>query len=351
MYLWTDSQTELCWINSDKDLPIQNRVSEIKSVDNLITSYINTKENPADVATRGTTPQLLNENRLWWYGPEKMNENSKKLKTDNDSRSRLLNDEVTHEATALLNTNEKSEDQHKIPETPFDINLNRFSSFTKLLRVTVIVMRFIKMLKKQHVQKEFMTSSELEEASNLWIKHIQRKHYPTEANGSSGRQMKNLQTQLGLFVHGNGMIRCKGRLENSALTESTKRPILLPRKERLTDIIIERTNREVLHSGVSQTLARVRNKYWIPQGRSAVKSVLRMCLICRRHEGGPYRMPIMAPLPSSRVRESCAFSRTGIDYLGPLKIKTSEGPRKVWICLFSCMVTRGIHLEVLQDMY
>ncbi|XP_045171095.1 uncharacterized protein LOC123533510 [Mercenaria mercenaria] len=61
-------------------------------------------------------------------------------------------------------------------------------------------------------------------------------------------------------------------------------------------------------------------------------------------------MPPMPPLPASRVQESCAFPRSGVDYLGPLLVKTVEGPKKVWLCLFSCMVTRAVHLEVIQDM-
>ncbi|XP_052809626.1 uncharacterized protein LOC128238092 [Mya arenaria] len=58
----------------------------------------------------------------------------------------------------------------------------------------------------------------------------------------------------------------------------------------------------------------------------------------------------MAPLPASRVQESNAFARTGVDYLGPLYVKAPEGSKKVWVCLFSCMVTRAIHLELVQDM-
>lgn len=58
----------------------------------------------------------------------------------------------------------------------------------------------------------------------------------------------------------------------------------------------------------------------------------------------------MAPLPASRVHESPAFSNTGVEYLGPLKIKMSEGVKKIWICLYTCMVTQAIHLEVIQDM-
>ena len=58
----------------------------------------------------------------------------------------------------------------------------------------------------------------------------------------------------------------------------------------------------------------------------------------------------MAPLPKQRITEAVPFSRTGLDYLGPMYIITINGEKKVWVCLYTCLVTRAIHLELLQDM-
>ena len=41
---------------------------------------------------------------------------------------------------------------------------------------------------------------------------------------------------------------------------------------------------------------------------------------------------------------------TGVDYFGPLFIKTEAESQKVWVCLFICLVTRVVHLELIQDM-
>ena len=61
-------------------------------------------------------------------------------------------------------------------------------------------------------------------------------------------------------------------------------------------------------------------------------------------------MPVMPPLPTIRVTEACAFSRTGLDYLGPMYMKTDQERKKVWVCLFTCLVTCAIHLELMRDM-
>ena len=81
------------------------------------------------------------------------------------------------------------------------------------------------------------------------------------------------------------------------ISESARRPVLLPKNERLTHLMIENVHKQNLHCGVSQCSSQVRYKYWIPHGRAAVKSVIQSCLVCRRHEGGPYKLPSMSPLP------------------------------------------------------
>ncbi|XP_053384618.1 uncharacterized protein LOC128550178 [Mercenaria mercenaria] len=57
-------------------------------------------------------------------------------------------------------------------------------------------------------------------------------------------------------------------------------------------------------------------------------------------------MPAFAPLPSSRVQESLLSSKIGLDYFGPLQIKTKDGPRKTWVCLVTCLNQMEIHCRL-----
>ena len=119
---------------------------------------------------------------------------------------------------------------------------------------------------------------------------------------------------------------------------------------RITYLIIDHSHKQILHSGASQTLSQVRRKYWIPQGRATIKCVLRNCITCRKHRGGPCQTPVMPSLPKTRVTEACPFSRTGLDYMGHIYIKTNDGTIKTWVCLFTCLVTLAIHLEMTKNM-
>ena len=375
IHLWTDSQCVLQWINSEKDLTVfvRNRVKEIKSNNDIVFGFVPSNENPADIASRGTTVQNLSENNLWWHGPkwlcERENNWPMSVTEDVDEKTKLdyeselkkqRNQKEIQSFSMSENVTESSAMHYNGKCTPFGIDSERFSTLTKLLRVTAYVLRFVRRLQRSvrdkgnNVTKNdescYLTSADIVAAEHMWIMQTQRKHFQEVFTSIEGKRTNNLQRQLGIYPDDTGILRCKGRIEHANLSEGAKNPILLPKNDQFTKLIIESIHKQQLHSGTSQTLGYIRHRFWIPQGRAIVRSVLMQCRTCRRHEGGPYKMPMMPPLPRSRVREAQAFSRTGLDYLGPLNIKTGEGTNKSWVCLFTCLVTRAIHLELMKDM-
>ena len=56
----------------------------------------------------------------------------------------------------------------------------------------------------------------------------------------------------------------------------------------------------------------VSTKYSIVRGRIEVKNVLRKCRICRKYQGGPFKMPPMSPWPKSKLTLSAPFKYTGL---------------------------------------
>ena len=87
------------------------------------------------------------------------------------------------------------------------------------------------------------------------------------------------------------------------------------------------------------------------KGRNFVKWIIGQCLVCRRFEGKPYCAPPPPPLQSFRVERSPPFAHTGVDFVGPLYVRRNDGTtRKIWICLFTCCVTRAVHLEVVPGL-
>lgn len=72
-YAWTDSMITLAWIKSDANrwrTFTANRVSNIQRHSHAVNwRYIPTKENPADIISRGMHASELVKNTLWWKGP------------------------------------------------------------------------------------------------------------------------------------------------------------------------------------------------------------------------------------------------------------------------------------------
>lgn len=51
-----------------------------------------------------------------------------------------------------------------------------------------------------------------------------------------------------------------------------------------------------------------------------------------------------------RVSRSSPFQFVGLDYLGPIYVKGESEMKKVWVCLFTCLTVRAVHLEWVTDL-
>jgi len=101
-----------------------------------------------------------------------------------------------------------------------------------------------------------------------------------------------------------------------------------------------------VHIGQEHTLNELRQKYWICQTRSLVCKILHKCIIYRKRQA-PKLKQMMAPLPVCRtVAYEPPFTYDGADFFGPLLIKQGRSTPKRWGCIFVCMSTRAVHLEV-----
>ena len=363
-HIWVDSQCVINWINSKRTLGtfVENRVKEIRQDKHLKVHYISTTENPADIASRGMRSHELKDNKLWWHGPKWLTQSNQewpewqnnlseqqKQEAQTQTETEYRKSQIIFEAKLVAGEGPIVD---KIVESkaPFGIDIERFSSLTRLLRVTALAERFINKLRKTTNKSGALDESEIAKAELLWTTYLQRHQYSDVIESIETDKPNNLKIQLGIRMDTNGLLRCHGRLENAEISEGARQPILLPKCSRYTELTIDMYHRKALHTGIAQTLSLVRQKFWIPQGRSVVRKILRACKICQKHEGGPYKMPLMPPLPTERVSVAASFTNTGIDYFGPLYIKAKGDTQKVWVCLFTCLVTRAVHLELMQDM-
>ena len=155
--------------------------------------------------------------------------------------------------------------------------------------------------------------------------------------------------QLKLFLDSNNLLRCGRHIHNTPLSELTRFPYLLPPHHHFTTLVIQNAHVVQLHSGVNATLTTLCQKYCIPSAHQRIKSILRQCVVCKKIGGQPYTNPDLLLLVKSRVSLSYPFTITGVDFIGALYVRTTEGESKVYQCLFTCAVSRAIYFKIVTD--
>lgn len=357
---YSDSEITLAWIQKDASswkTFVANRVARIQELTKAEDwNYINTKANPADLASRGTLPSELIDNKLWWYGPSVLlNEDNIVIKQE---KFETQLDEKKTKTTAL--------------HLKLDVEaISRFSNIHRAINSIAYCKRFIGRLKnknksnnvltkeeaKKEAQKQNLSIEELNEAKLTLIKLFQNKHF--------GKDIKKLQEENTLpkdsklkslypFLDEKGVLRVGGRLQNSEFSYEKKHPIIIPYACHLTELIIWDAHKQTLHGGNQLTLCQIRHEYWIISAKRAVKAALRQCIRCHRFKS-QQSTQLMGNLPAVRTKMvEKAFTNTGTDLCGPVFLRMMSGrgikTQKGYIVIFICMSTRAIHIELVTDL-
>ena len=154
------------------------------------------------------------------------------------------------------------------------------------------------------------------------------------------------------FLDDAGILRVGGRLHSALLPESEKHPIILPGDSPFAILLVERTHLTNLHGGQQMVMSYLARIYWIVRARQLVQRTVRHCVRRVRFAAQSVEQQ-MAPLPAVRLVPSRPFSHTGVDYAGPISVRTSEGrgqkSHKGYVAIFICMVVKATHIEIVSD--
>ncbi|XP_070570536.1 uncharacterized protein [Ptychodera flava] len=343
---------------------VANRINIIREgSDSKQWKYVDTKANPADDASRGLTVDKFLQNKRWLRGPDFLWKRESEWPTQQDISRALGNKdpEVKREASVYSTV---------LVEQEFGVEkiLLRYSSMMKLKK---IVGWFL--LAKKNLQDKCRKRKEgdedtnadtsqkscettippvslenLQRAEDAIMKYVQRKHFPDEM--ALLQRKKQVRRYSPLYkldpILDKGIIRVGGRLERASVSPDSKHPIVLPKDSPVSTIILQETHKEVGHLGRNSMLAKLREKYWILRAPTAIRNLVTKCVICRKYRAKVCEQK-MSDLPKDRITpEEPPFTRTGVDYFGPLEVKRGRVTEKRYGAIFTCMATRAVHLEV-----
>ncbi|GFX00824.1 integrase catalytic domain-containing protein [Trichonephila clavipes] len=327
-FLWCDSTITLSWINNPPvkgNQFVQHRVGKIHALTSKESwHHIPGKLNSAEWATRGLYPKQLLENSECVAGP-------KWLHDFHPSSNSFIPFSEQPVSLVPIDQSESLSDS-AVLSTGVDYSLSfldKFSSYMKVVRTVAWIFRFYHNSKS--VSKELTL---------------------LKCNKPLPKSSK-LQS-LNVFLDSEGILRVGGRLRlQQTLKFEQKHPMLIPKEHHFTSLVIRHFHRVNFHAAQELVLSLIRQQFWIPHGKSAVKKELRNCIDCFKLVAKPVSQ-MMGDLPIERINPCRAFEKVGIDFAGPITTKCQHTRKvnnfKSYICLFICMCTKAVHLELVSSL-
>ena len=352
---WTDNEAVLGYIANESrkfKIFVVNRVEMIKEgSDPSQWFYVNSKENPADYSSRGVKTNNVNAVKMWFEGPSFLWRSTSTWNIDNlKGRLSPEDPEVKKEAHVYV-TSLKDDILSRLEK--------RISNWNKMKRIVGMVLQYkYKLLSKVRSTDHSTDNNNhyFQAAEEEIIRMVQKRRFQREINamnmGESNVKLKKDSTiyNLDTFMGADGLIRVGGRLKHSHLNNSCKHPVLLPKEEKVTDLVFEWCHARCAHGRRGATLNELRRSgYWVVKGNSAVRSKLFKCVQCRRLRR-KLCIQKMANLPSSRLMEVPPFTYCGVDMFGPFIIRQRRSEVKRCGAMFTCMNSRAVHIEVTHSL-
>ncbi|XP_053698911.1 uncharacterized protein LOC128745869 [Sabethes cyaneus] len=239
---WSDSTTVLSWINSHERRYKQFvavRAGDILTETNADEwSYVPTKKNIADTATKwGKGPELKADSE-WFRGPKFIWCNEDQWPAKFESRIEDGGEELRSIFV-----------HQEVAKTQLVVDLERFSNWNRALRATAYTHRFIGNTRAAVNRKQLtfgsLTQAELTHALEYLIRSVQWEVFSAEVDVLKQNQQLPVESQeplgrcssiyqLSPMIDERGILRVDSRIQAANVARNTKFPAILPQKHRLT---------------------------------------------------------------------------------------------------------------------
>lgn len=323
---------------------VSNRVARIRKVSSPQQwNHVETGKNPADQATRSVPAHRLKTSK-WLTGPVEPTESDSSEPNPEIDTTNCSDIEIV---SCVMDVTQKTV-----------LGSHRFERFSSWQKLVATIGRLQHFVCSQHPCTGILDSEAMTKSERFIIGQVQREHYGEEIyHLKSNLPLSRTSTILTLdpFLDEHGLLRVGGRLNKLKASVEQRNPLILPGRHHVALLIVRYYHEQVKHQGRHLTEGAVRSGgFWITGGKRLVSSLIHKCVKCRKLLGRQSQQK-MLDLPEDRLTQSPPFTYVGVDTFGPWSVvtrKTRGGSAnsKRWALRFTCLVSRAIHIEVIEEM-
>ena len=309
-------------------------IAEIRNrAQNAVFGWVQSKDNIVDIGSRGATHEAVNEYSEWQNGPSWLYQKEEDWPVEFHEM---------HDLPFVLNVQSSK---------PL-IDAEKYSDIQKLHKITAICFKFIqskgtgRKLSKDWKDIKLMPE-DYKKAEEYWVKDVSQSVIDLyDAGKLQSLRPAKVWDASGQFLK----VVTSGRLgELLKIGYDIEELTVLDPKHPYTKLVLKEYH-EIDHGGDDRAVWRSREKYWIPQARKEVKKIRSKCYRCRLLNKQRAEQ-LMSPLPNQRVLPTPPFTYTSVDLFGPIEHTDMVRKRvkaKCWGVIFTCMVSRAVHLDLTQ---
>ena len=304
--------------------------------------------NPADDASRGLDGEAMLSSERWRRGPRFLWDDAEEWPCQSSYHIDENDPEVKDVPVVCAYSKKQS------PDILVRI-MSHYSDWYKLKRFVGLFVHAVHRWKQGassgqedlDPQYRCLSVCDLEKAEMVILWWSQEVHFPDVIRSlKSGCCVKDHQLAPLNPVLVDDVLRVGGLVNNAPVSESSKFPFIISPDSPIAALIIRDIHQKVGHGGRERVLARLREKWWVIHANAPTRRLLKQCTYCRRKFGSPLSQQ-MADLPVDPVSPNLApFTNTGIDFFGPIPVKQGGSTVKRYGALFTCLVTRAVHIKM-----
>jgi hypothetical protein len=350
---WTDSLTCFRWIRSPH-LPktpfTAPRVAEIQDITSADKwRYVPTKQNTSDYGTKAREMDYGNNQHEFYVGPTF-------LYLEENEWPKQPDWEKQEEETPIL-AMQKSDDAPKWQlGVIMSVSPAIRKCWMKYVIVVAIALRAADKWLKRKVEMGHIKGHEYRRAEHYIIRLVQVNYFGEEYRrlslGKAIEKGEKISSLNPFLCEATRLIRVRTRMP-SAFPLDMRSPPLLPNFHEVSDSIALHHHEMQMHVNDNAIQASIRSRVWIISTRRIVTRIRARCLFCMRKKAQKSKPPEFADLPEFRFDiNSKPFFHTGADFFGPYVVYVGNSHQKkmIQVVLFTCMVTRAVFMEAMNDL-